>query len=155
MRLQLNDMHSDGGTPEKTTDFVGLLYRPAYYGIVVDQHGDSTEGVAEVAAAKHRFGPAGTLSSRSPSKGKVLPSPCQTLMVRHPTEGAETLKRWRASSGHLPGVSQTGARISKLGKMQATDARYAPPTSVSPAPTSQRSAPFGSSFPPACKKRCS
>lgn len=64
MHLQLNDMPADGGAPEKTADFVGLLYRPAHYGIVVDQHGDSTEGVAEVAAAKHRFGPAGTARLR-------------------------------------------------------------------------------------------
>jgi len=56
---QLSDLR-ESGSLEQDADLVMFLYRPEYYGITVDDDGNSTEGIAEVIIAKHRNGRVGT-----------------------------------------------------------------------------------------------
>ena len=55
-RPQLSDLR-ESGSIEQDADIVSFLYRPEYYQIKEDQHGNSTEGLAEVITAKNRRGP--------------------------------------------------------------------------------------------------
>lgn len=52
----LSDLR-ESGSIEQDADMVMFIYRPEYYKIDVDEHGDSTSGVAEVSIAKNRNGP--------------------------------------------------------------------------------------------------
>lgn len=52
---QLSDLRESGAI-EQDADMVMFLYRPEYYGIEVDEMGNSTKGIAEVIVAKHRGG---------------------------------------------------------------------------------------------------
>lgn len=56
---QLSDLR-ESGSLEQDADLVMFLYRPEYYGITVDDDGNSTEGIAEVIIAKHRNGRVGS-----------------------------------------------------------------------------------------------
>lgn len=58
-RPQLSDLR-ESGSLEQDADNVMFLYRPEYYGITVDENGNSTEGIAEAILAKQRNGPIGT-----------------------------------------------------------------------------------------------
>ena len=60
-RPVLSDLRESGAI-EQDADQVILLYRPEYYGIEADEHGNSTAGLMEVVIAKHRNGPTGKLS---------------------------------------------------------------------------------------------
>jgi len=46
----------ESGSIEQDADMVMFLYRPEYYGILEDELGESTDGMAEVIIAKHRNG---------------------------------------------------------------------------------------------------
>ncbi|MCX6283654.1 MAG: replicative DNA helicase [Bacteroidetes bacterium] len=52
----LSDLR-ESGSIEQDADMVMFIYRPEYYKIDVDEHGDSTSGAAEVSIAKNRNGP--------------------------------------------------------------------------------------------------
>ena len=52
----LSDLR-ESGSIEQDADMVMFIYRPEYYKIDVDEHGDSTSGAAEVCIAKNRNGP--------------------------------------------------------------------------------------------------
>ena len=52
----LSDLR-ESGSIEQDADMVLFIYRPEYYKIDEDEHGDSTAGVAEVLIAKNRNGP--------------------------------------------------------------------------------------------------
>lgn len=54
-RPMLSDLR-ESGSIEQDADMVIFLYRPEYYGIVEDEAGESTDGIAEVIIAKHRNG---------------------------------------------------------------------------------------------------
>ena len=54
-RPQLSDLRESGAI-EQDADIVMFLYRPEYYKITEDEHGNSTAGMAEVIIAKHRSG---------------------------------------------------------------------------------------------------
>ena len=54
-RPQLSDLR-ESGSIEQDADMVLFLYRPEYYGLDVDEEGNSMKGIAEVAVAKHRNG---------------------------------------------------------------------------------------------------
>jgi len=49
----------ESGSLEQDADHVWFIYRPEAYGVVVDDHGNSTEGIAEILARKQRNGPVG------------------------------------------------------------------------------------------------
>tara|TARA_R110000782_G_scaffold19989_1_gene54225 strand:- start:329 stop:1660 length:1332 start_codon:yes stop_codon:yes gene_type:complete len=51
----LSDLR-DSGSIEQDADIVSFLYRPEYYGILQDEAGESTEGVALLIIAKNRSG---------------------------------------------------------------------------------------------------
>ena len=44
-----------------SADLVLFIHRPEYYGIDVDEEGNSLKGVAEIIVAKHRNGPTGDI----------------------------------------------------------------------------------------------
>lgn len=54
-RPMLSDLR-ESGSIEQDADMVMFLYRPEYYGILEDEAGESTDGIAEVIIAKHRNG---------------------------------------------------------------------------------------------------
>lgn len=47
----------ESGAIEQDADIVIFLYRPEYYGIMEDEDGKNTDGMAKVIIAKHRNGP--------------------------------------------------------------------------------------------------
>jgi replicative DNA helicase len=51
----LSDLRESGAI-EQDADIVIFLHRPEYYGIDVDENGESTQGAAELIIAKHRNG---------------------------------------------------------------------------------------------------
>ena len=59
-RPQLSDLR-ESGSIEQDADLVMFLYRPEYYLGPVDKDGNSLEGKAELAVAKQRNGPTGTV----------------------------------------------------------------------------------------------
>jgi replicative DNA helicase len=58
----LSDLR-ESGSIEQDADIVIFPHRPAYYGIEVDDTGNSTIGVIDLIIAKHRNGPIGTVSA--------------------------------------------------------------------------------------------
>jgi len=57
-RPQLSDLRESGAI-EQDADLVLFIHRPEYYGIDVDEDGNSLKGIAEIIVAKHRNGPTG------------------------------------------------------------------------------------------------
>ena len=59
-RPQLSDLRESGAI-EQDADLVIFIHRPEYYGIDVDEEGNSLKGIAEMIVAKHRNGPTGDI----------------------------------------------------------------------------------------------
>ena len=59
-RPQLSDLRESGAI-EQDADIVCFIHRPEYYGILTDQDGRSTQGLAELIIAKHRNGATDTV----------------------------------------------------------------------------------------------
>ncbi|MCF8227156.1 MAG: replicative DNA helicase [Bacteroidales bacterium] len=57
-RPQLSDLRESGAI-EQDADLVLFIHRPEYYGMDVDEEGNSLKGIAEIILAKHRNGPIG------------------------------------------------------------------------------------------------
>ncbi len=57
-RPQLSDLRESGAI-EQDADLVIFIHRPEYYGLDVDEEGNSLKGIAEIIVAKHRNGPVG------------------------------------------------------------------------------------------------
>ncbi len=61
---QLSDLRESGAI-EQDADMVMFLYRPDYYDIVENEHGDSTKGETYVKIAKHRNGSLDTIKLKA------------------------------------------------------------------------------------------
>src|SRR5690606_14348933 len=59
-RPQLSDLRESGAI-EQDADLVLFIHRPGYYGLMVDDEGNSTEGLAEIIIAKNRHGATDTV----------------------------------------------------------------------------------------------
>ena len=59
-RPQLSDLRESGAI-EQDADMVIFPYRPIYYGITQDNHGNDTKNLAQIIIAKHRNGPTGEI----------------------------------------------------------------------------------------------
>lgn len=59
-RPQLSDLRESGAI-EQDADMVVFIHRPEYYGILEDEEGVSTRGMAEIIFAKYRNGGVGTV----------------------------------------------------------------------------------------------
>ncbi len=59
-RPQLSDLRESGAI-EQDADIVLFIHRPERFGILVDEEGNSLEGLAEIIIAKHRNGAIGTV----------------------------------------------------------------------------------------------
>lgn len=62
-RPQLSDLRESGAI-EQDADLVAFIHRPEYYGLNVDEAGNSTQGMAEIIVAKHRNGAVDTIKLR-------------------------------------------------------------------------------------------
>jgi replicative DNA helicase len=62
-RPYLTDLRESGNI-EQDADLVAFLHRPEYYGLKVDDSGNSTHNVCEVIIAKHRDGAIGDVRVR-------------------------------------------------------------------------------------------
>lgn len=62
-RPQLSDLR-ESGSIEQDADMVMFIFRPEYYELFEDEHGNSTEGLAEIIIRKHRNGSVGTVKLR-------------------------------------------------------------------------------------------
>lgn len=62
-RPMLSDLR-ESGSIEQDADLVGFVYRPAYYGITVDEEGNNIEDETEIIIAKHRNGATGNIKLR-------------------------------------------------------------------------------------------
>jgi replicative DNA helicase len=62
-RPQLSDLRESGAI-EQDADVVCFIHRPEKYGILEDDEGRSTIGMAEIIVAKHRNGPIGDIKLR-------------------------------------------------------------------------------------------
>lgn len=60
---QLSDLRESGAI-EQDADMVMFIYRPEYYGVEMDEAGNSNKGVAEIIIAKHRSGSVGSVKLR-------------------------------------------------------------------------------------------
>lgn len=63
-RPELSDLRQSGAI-EQDADVVMFIHRPAYYGILEDEHGNSLEGVTELIYKKNRGGETGTAYLRT------------------------------------------------------------------------------------------
>ena len=63
----LSDLRESGAI-EQDADIVSFLYRPEYYKIYKDDHGNSTQDMAEFIIAKHRNGKTDTVRMRFEAK---------------------------------------------------------------------------------------
>ena len=63
----LSDLRESGAI-EQDADMVLFIYRPEYYKLMEDEHGNSTEGMAQLIVAKHRNGSLGDVPLRFISK---------------------------------------------------------------------------------------
>src|SRR4051812_38945856 len=61
---QLSDLRESGAI-EQDADMVMFLYRPEYYDITQDEHGDNNRGETHVRIAKHRNGSLETIKLRA------------------------------------------------------------------------------------------
>ena len=59
-RPQLSDLRESGAI-EQDADLVIFIHRPEYYGLDVDDEGNSLKGIAEIIVAKHRNGAVGDI----------------------------------------------------------------------------------------------
>ena len=59
----LSDLR-ESGSIEQDADIVIFPHRPAYYGVMEDDKGESTKGVIDLIVAKHRKGPVGTVTAK-------------------------------------------------------------------------------------------
>ena len=59
-RPQLSDLRESGAI-EQDADLVLFIHRPEYYGLNVDEAGNSLAGIAEIIVAKHRNGEVGNI----------------------------------------------------------------------------------------------
>jgi replicative DNA helicase len=66
-RPQLSDLRESGAI-EQDADIVSFIFRPEYYGMLEDDEGRSTKGVAEIIIAKHRNGALDTARLRFTDK---------------------------------------------------------------------------------------
>lgn len=57
-RPMLSDLR-DSGAVEQDLDICMFIHRPEYYGVMEDEDGNSTKGIAEIIFAKHRNGDVG------------------------------------------------------------------------------------------------
>ncbi len=57
-RPQLSHLRESGAI-EQDADIVAFIHRPEYYGMTVDEEGNSCQGLAEIIFAKHRNGEVG------------------------------------------------------------------------------------------------
>jgi replicative DNA helicase len=61
---QLSDLRESGAI-EQDADMVMFLYRPEYYGVTEDEHGEANKGETHVKIAKHRNGSLDTVKLRA------------------------------------------------------------------------------------------
>jgi len=62
-RPQLSDLRESGAI-EQDADLVIFIHRPEKYGLIQDEDGNSTRGIAEIMVAKHRNGPVDDITLR-------------------------------------------------------------------------------------------
>lgn len=62
-RPMLSDLR-ESGSIEQDADIVAFVYRPAYYGITVDEEGNNIEDETEIIISKHRNGSTGQVKLR-------------------------------------------------------------------------------------------
>lgn len=100
-RPRLSDLR-ESGSIEQDADVVTFLFRPEYYGLQVDENGNSTQGMTETIVAKQRNGTLGTAclymdpttSRFSDEQQSYLPKPAPRELKKIKMPYADTDKEY-------------------------------------------------------------
>ncbi len=98
-RPQLSDLRESGAI-EQDADLVAFIHRPEYYGMMVDENNQPTQGLAEIIVAKHRNGPVDTVRLRFRSE--------QAKFVDWDDTGFGDVSTARAAAGDYSTVTSSG-----------------------------------------------
>ncbi|PID91143.1 MAG: replicative DNA helicase [Bacteroidetes bacterium] len=103
-RPQLSDLRESGAI-EQDADLVCFIHRPEYYGMEIDEEGNSLKGIAEIIVAKHRNGAIGDVQLKFIREFAKFVNLDDTLGMMDPDGNGNALATFQSSMNNDQGVS--------------------------------------------------